>query len=59
MVIYDGDLGRASFRPTEDKAPLVVDPDRVEPRKIPLEGFEPVPGRHGKVGEHTCPVHLE
>lgn len=59
MVIDDGDLGRTFFRPAENKAPLVVDPDGVKPRMISLEGFESVPGRHGKIGEHTGPVHLE
>ena len=59
MVIYDADLGRAFFRPAENKAPLVVDPDGVKPRMISLEGFEPVAGRHGKVCEHAGPIHLK
>jgi hypothetical protein len=34
MVIYDGYLGRAFFRPTKNNAPLVVDSDGVMTRMI-------------------------
>jgi hypothetical protein len=49
MVIYDGDLSRALFRPAENKAPLLVDPDGVKPGTIPHESFEAVAGRHSEV----------
>ena len=59
MVISDRDLGRAFFRPTENKAPLVVDPNGMKAGPISFERFEPVAGRHGKVLAHTGPVDLK
>ena len=44
MVIGDGDIGRAIRGPTEQDAPLVVDPNGVEAGEIAPEGFEAVAG---------------
>lgn len=56
MVIYDRDFGRTLLCPTENKAPLLVDPDGVKPGAITPESFKPVSGRHGEVREHAGPV---
>jgi hypothetical protein len=58
MVITNGDLNRSMLGPSEYNPPLVVDPDRVATRQIPLQGFESVPGRDGKILKNPCPVHL-
>jgi hypothetical protein len=58
MVIHDGDLGRTGIRPSEHDAPLVVDADGMESRKIAFERFESVAGRHLEVIQCAGLVHL-
>lgn len=59
MVIYDGDFGRAGFRPAKHDPPLVVDADRVETAEIALEWLQAVAGRNGEVGQFPGAVELE
>ena len=51
MIVHDGHLGRSISGPSENDAPLVIDPDGVKARQIAPERFQAVAGRNGKVAE--------
>jgi len=56
VVVGDLDVEGVSFTPDEADSPLVVDPDAVLPFAIPLQLFQPIPGRHSEVLERTRAV---
>ena len=49
MVIHDRDLRGARVGPEKYDAPLIVDPDGVEPRENAFEEFETVAGWNGEI----------
>jgi hypothetical protein len=52
VVVDDFDTRRSSPIPDETLPPLIVDPDRVLPLPIRLEGFQPIAGRNLELAEH-------
>jgi hypothetical protein len=59
MVIQNANLRRPRFRPAEDDAPLVVDPDGVKARAITPQGFEAISRWHGQIRQPAGVVQLD
>ena len=59
MIVHDGHLGRPISGPSENDAPLVIDPNGVKARQIAPERFRTVAGRNGKVAEDASLIHLD
>jgi hypothetical protein len=53
VVIHYLYIGRSSRRPHEAHAPLIIDADAVLPFAVPLQGFEPIPGRGRQIEQNV------
>lgn len=49
MIIHNFNIFRAVFAPDETDAPLVIDPYRMLPRPVSLQGFKPVGRRYPQI----------
>ena len=59
VIVDDLDVMNLTSTPSEDDAPLVVDPNRVKAAPITSERLQPVAGRHPQVPELGRVVEIE
>jgi len=58
MVIRDADFGRPLIGPTEDDAPLLVDPNGMKSGEVAFQCLEAIAGWNAQIVESSGPVHL-
>jgi hypothetical protein len=49
MIIDDADMARPSFSPHKHDTPLIIDPDRMLPLTVSLQGFQTVTRRDPQI----------
>jgi hypothetical protein len=54
MVVDDVDLHGAKITPTEDNAPLIIDPNAVQPDPIPNQRLQTIFWRRSKIRKSVC-----